>query len=67
MQYPPLDNVKQKLLQHVIDLKAARKIASDIFGCKLNGVREGGLVDRKSEEEFHSALNKVREMLAYAS
>lgn len=40
--------------------KAAREITSDIFGCKLDGAREGGLVDCKSEEEFQSALNELK-------
>ena len=42
-----------------IDSKAAREITNDIFGCNLDGVRKGGLVDCKSEEEFHSVLNEV--------
>ena len=53
------DNVRQKLSELAIDSKAAREITNDIFGCNLDGVREGGLVDCKSEEEFHSALNEV--------
>ena len=53
------DNVKQKLSELAIDSKAAREITNDIFGCNLDGVREAGLVDCKSEEEFHSALNEV--------
>ena len=52
------DNVKQKLSELAIDSKAAREITNDIFGCNLDGVREGGLVDCKSEK-FHSALNEV--------
>ena len=54
------DNVKQKLSEHAIDSKAAREITSDIFGCKLDGDREGGLVDCKPEEEFQSALDEVK-------
>ena len=52
--------MKQKLSEHAIDSKAAREITSDIFGCKLDGDREGGLVDCKPEEEFQSALDEVK-------
>ena len=50
------DNVKRKLNQLGITGDVASEVMSDIFGKKIDGGKEGGLVDCTSSEEFDSAL-----------
>ena len=54
------DNVKQKLSVLKVDPIPSREITHDIFGCNLDGAREGGLVDCKSEEEFDMAIEDIK-------
>ena len=50
------DNIKRKLSQLNITGDVASEIMSDVFGKKIDGGKEGGLVDCCSSEEFDSAL-----------
>lgn len=53
------DNVKRKLSELRIEPTPARAITNDIFGCDLGGIKEGGLVDCTSEEEFDRSLKEI--------
>ena len=55
------DNVKQKLTQLGITGDVASEIMSDVFGKKIDGGKDGGLVDCSSSEEFDSALTSATE------
>ena len=55
------DNVKQKLTQLGITGDVASEIISDVFGKKIDGGKDGGLVDCSSSEEFDSALTSAIE------
>ena len=50
------DNIKRKLSQLNITGDVASEIMPDVFGKKIDGGKEGGLVDCCSSEEFDSAL-----------
>ena len=50
------DNVKRKLSQLGISGDIALEIMSDVFGKKIDGRIDGGLVDCSSSEEFGNAL-----------
>jgi hypothetical protein len=55
------DNVKQKLTQLGITGDVASETMSDLFGKKIDGGIDGGLVDCSSSEEFDSALTSATE------
>ena len=50
------DNMKRKLSQLGISGDIALEIMSDVFGKKIDGRIDGGLVDCSSSEEFDNAL-----------
>ena len=53
------DNVNRKLKQLGITGEVASEIVFDIFGKKVDGGIDGGLVDCTSAEEFESALKEI--------
>ncbi len=53
------DNVNRKLNQLGITGEVASDIVFDIFGKKVDGGIDGGLVDCTSTEEFESALKEI--------
>ena len=54
------DNARKKLTELGIDGVTQRDIMKDIFGCELEGTREGGLVDCTSEEEYDKSLELIK-------
>ena len=53
------DNVKRKLSQLGITGTLAKEIVFDIFGKKVDGGIDGGLVDCTSDKEFEDAVTSV--------